>query len=201
MPDPADGRFVLRAPIAGTGPDRLSVTAGAVIDGEEVLFRLADLSRIQAEAHAYERDAVRLQVGAHADVALSALPGDARGPCHDWAGRLMSHQEQSACGLTFLPTLGCAPDGGDGHRRRGDERRGGRERPLRRAATPGWRLGRVHPDGRGRLRDPSRGPRTRSGGQRRGHLGSHPGRGRRARRRVLAQSRDREAPERRGGEP
>jgi cobalt-zinc-cadmium efflux system membrane fusion protein len=74
VPDPADGRFVLRAPIAGTVLDR-SVTAGAVIDGEEVLFRLADLSRIQAEAHAYERDAVRLQVGAHADVTLSALPG------------------------------------------------------------------------------------------------------------------------------
>ncbi|MFZ5477161.1 MAG: efflux RND transporter periplasmic adaptor subunit [Myxococcota bacterium] len=74
LPDPVDGRFTLRAPIGGTVLER-SVSVGQVVDAEEVLFRVADLTRLQVEAHAFERDAVRLQPGGHADVALSALPG------------------------------------------------------------------------------------------------------------------------------
>lgn len=76
LPDPVDGRFTLRAPIDGTVLER-SVSVGRVVDPEEVLFRVADLTRLQVEAHAFERDAVRLQPGGHADVALSALPGSA----------------------------------------------------------------------------------------------------------------------------
>lgn len=74
LPDPVDGRFTLRAPLGGTVLER-AVAVGQVVDAEETLFRLADLARLQVEAHAYERDAVRLRPGAHADVALSALPG------------------------------------------------------------------------------------------------------------------------------
>ena len=74
LPDPVDGRFTLRSPIAGTVLQR-SVSVGQVVEAEEALFRVADLTRLQVEAHAFERDAVRLQPGGHADVALSALPG------------------------------------------------------------------------------------------------------------------------------
>lgn len=74
LPDPVDGRFSLRAPLTGTVLSR-EAAVGAVVDPEDVLFRLGDLGRLQVEAHAFERDAVRLLPGAHADVALSALPG------------------------------------------------------------------------------------------------------------------------------
>lgn len=74
LPDPVDGRFTLRAPIAGTVLQR-SAALGQVVAAEQELFRLADLAHLQVEAHAFERDAVRLQPGGHADVALSALPG------------------------------------------------------------------------------------------------------------------------------
>lgn len=76
LPDPVDGRFTLRAPIAGTVLER-SVSVGQVVEPGAPLFRMADLTRLQVEAHAFERDAVRLVAGAHADVALSALPGGA----------------------------------------------------------------------------------------------------------------------------
>lgn len=75
LPDPVDGRFSLRAPTGGVVLSR-EATRGAVVDAEEVLFRIGDLGRLQVEAHAFERDAVRLTAGDHADVELSALPGE-----------------------------------------------------------------------------------------------------------------------------
>lgn len=74
MPDPVDGRFTLRAPAAGTVLAR-SVVAGAVVDPEEILFRIGDMDRLQVEVYAFERDAARLRPGAAAEVTLSALPG------------------------------------------------------------------------------------------------------------------------------
>lgn len=74
LSDPVDGRFSLRTPLAGVVLERAAIM-GAVVDPEEVLFRVADLNRLQVEVHAFERDAVRLLVGAHADVTVSALPG------------------------------------------------------------------------------------------------------------------------------
>lgn len=75
LPDPVDGRFTLRAPSAGAVLER-SATRGAVVDAEEVLFRIGDLGRLQVEVHAFERDAVRMKPGDHVDVELSALPGE-----------------------------------------------------------------------------------------------------------------------------
>ena len=75
LPDPVDGRFTLRAPSAGAVLER-DATRGAVVDAEEVLFRIGDLERLQVEAHAFERDAVRLKPGDHVDIELSALPGE-----------------------------------------------------------------------------------------------------------------------------
>lgn len=74
LPDPVDGRFTLRAPIGGVVLER-AVSVGQVVDAEAALFRVADLGRLQVEAHAFERDAVRLGAEGHADVTLSALPG------------------------------------------------------------------------------------------------------------------------------
>jgi len=75
LSDPVDGRFVLRAPTDGVVLAR-NATRGAVVDAEEVLFRVGDLDRLQVEVHAFERDAVRLSEGDHADIELSALPGE-----------------------------------------------------------------------------------------------------------------------------
>lgn len=75
LPDPVDGRFLLRAPTGGVVLAR-NATRGAVVDAEEVLFRIGDLDRLQVEVHAFERDAVRLSGGDHADIELSALPGE-----------------------------------------------------------------------------------------------------------------------------
>lgn len=69
-----DGRLTLRAPIAGSVLLR-AATRGQVVDAEEVLFRIGDLSRLQVEVHAFERDAVRLVEGGEAEIDLSALPG------------------------------------------------------------------------------------------------------------------------------
>lgn len=78
LPEPVDGRFSLRSPTGGVVLSR-EATRGAVVDAEEVLFRVGDLGHLQVEAHAFERDAVRLRVGDHADIELSALPGEAFG--------------------------------------------------------------------------------------------------------------------------
>lgn len=75
LPDPVDGRFTLRAPTGGVVLSR-EATRGAVVDAEEVLFRVGDLGRLLVEVHAFERDAVRVKAGDHADIDLSALPGE-----------------------------------------------------------------------------------------------------------------------------
>ncbi len=74
MPAPADGRFTLRAPGAGAVLERTAVL-GAVVDPEEILFRIGDMGRLQVEVYAFERDAARLRPGGAASITLSALPG------------------------------------------------------------------------------------------------------------------------------
>jgi cobalt-zinc-cadmium efflux system membrane fusion protein len=67
-------RLVLRAPIAGTVLERNAVP-GQAIEPARPLFRIADLSRLWLMAQAFERDALRVQVGGAAHVTFPALPG------------------------------------------------------------------------------------------------------------------------------
>jgi cobalt-zinc-cadmium efflux system membrane fusion protein len=69
-------RFPLRSPIGGTIIER-SVVLGQVADPAHPLFRIADLSRLWLIVHAFERDAVRVQVGTAARTTFPALPGRA----------------------------------------------------------------------------------------------------------------------------
>jgi cobalt-zinc-cadmium efflux system membrane fusion protein len=67
-------QFLLRSPIAGTVVER-SLVLGQLAQPGATLFRIADLSRLWLIAHAFERDAVRVQPGATARVTFPALPG------------------------------------------------------------------------------------------------------------------------------
>ncbi|MCC6215323.1 MAG: efflux RND transporter periplasmic adaptor subunit [Polyangiaceae bacterium] len=67
-------RFALASPIAGTVMER-SALRGRLVDPTRPLFVIGDLSRLWLVVHAFERDALRLRVGASARVAFAALPG------------------------------------------------------------------------------------------------------------------------------
>jgi cobalt-zinc-cadmium efflux system membrane fusion protein len=67
-------RLLLRTPVSGTVIDR-HLVRGAVTDPTEALFKVGDLSVLWLVAHAPERDAVRVRLGARARVAIPALPG------------------------------------------------------------------------------------------------------------------------------
>jgi cobalt-zinc-cadmium efflux system membrane fusion protein len=67
-------RFLLRSPISGTVIERRAVH-GQVTDPSKPLFRIGDLARLWLVVHAFERDAVRLQGGATARIAFTAIPG------------------------------------------------------------------------------------------------------------------------------
>jgi len=69
-----DSRLTLRSPVAGTVIDR-HLFAGEVAQPSEPLFKVGDLSLLWLIAHASERDAVRVQPGTIARVAIPALPG------------------------------------------------------------------------------------------------------------------------------
>lgn len=68
------GRFVLKAPVAGTVLAR-SVVQGQVVEPGRILFKVGDLGTLWLTAHASERDALRVREGTTARVALPALPG------------------------------------------------------------------------------------------------------------------------------
>jgi cobalt-zinc-cadmium efflux system membrane fusion protein len=66
--------LTLRAPVAGVVLERAAVL-GQVADPMKPLFRIADLSTLWLTVRAFERDAVRLHVGAPARITFAALPG------------------------------------------------------------------------------------------------------------------------------
>lgn len=67
-------RLPLVAPIAGTVIER-NIALGQMVDPADVAFRIGDLGSLWLVAHAFERDAVRLAIGAPARVTLAAFPG------------------------------------------------------------------------------------------------------------------------------
>lgn len=67
-------RMPIVTPIAGTVIER-NIALGQMIDPAHVAFRIGDLGSLWLVAHAFERDAVRIAVGAPARVTLAAYPG------------------------------------------------------------------------------------------------------------------------------
>ena len=73
-PDADTSRFVLCSPITGVVIEREAVR-GQLADPGHALFRVADLGTLWLTVHAFERDAVRVRVGASAEVSFAAIPG------------------------------------------------------------------------------------------------------------------------------
>jgi cobalt-zinc-cadmium efflux system membrane fusion protein len=69
-----NSQLSLRAPISGTVIERTALL-GQLAEPAQPLFKIADLSTVWLNVHAFERDAVRLQSGKTARVTLPALPG------------------------------------------------------------------------------------------------------------------------------
>jgi cobalt-zinc-cadmium efflux system membrane fusion protein len=78
--------LVLRAPVAGTVIDR-DVVVGQLADPSKTLFRIGDLTKLWLVAHVFERDAVRVQVGATGTASFAALPGKTLEATIVWIGR------------------------------------------------------------------------------------------------------------------
>ena len=69
--------YDIRAPFAGTILERGRIVPGVVIDGQEQLFTMADLSEVWVEAHVHEGDFDLLQAARGGSVAFTspAYPG------------------------------------------------------------------------------------------------------------------------------
>lgn len=71
----ATSRFALVSPLAGVVLER-NLALGQMIDPQRVAFRVGDLSELWLVARASEGDAVRVAIGAPAEVTLAAWPGE-----------------------------------------------------------------------------------------------------------------------------
>jgi cobalt-zinc-cadmium efflux system membrane fusion protein len=72
---------VVKAPIDGEIVER-HATVGEVVDAEEPIFVIADLSAVAVEGRIYEKDVATVDVGATAKLTLQAHPGKS------WEGKL-----------------------------------------------------------------------------------------------------------------
>jgi len=66
--------FVLRSPVDGSVIERTAVL-GQMLDPAAPAFRIGNLTTLWLTAHAFERDAVRVQQGVEASLSFPALPG------------------------------------------------------------------------------------------------------------------------------
>jgi cobalt-zinc-cadmium efflux system membrane fusion protein len=87
-------RLPLVAPIAGTVLER-NIALGQMIDPEHVAFRIGDLGSLWLVAHAFERDAVRIAVGANARVTFAAYPGQTFTGRVTYVGRQVEAQSRT----------------------------------------------------------------------------------------------------------
>ncbi|MGK2856070.1 MAG: efflux RND transporter periplasmic adaptor subunit [Thermoanaerobaculia bacterium] len=67
-------QFPLTSPLSGVVIER-SVVRGQVVTNQSTAFRVGDLTTLWMIAHAFERDAVRVEHGARVSVELAAFPG------------------------------------------------------------------------------------------------------------------------------
>ncbi len=85
--EPTDSsQYSLWSPISGTVIERNAVT-GQMVDAEEVLFKVADLSLLWLTVQAFERDAVRIRTGSQVRIIFPALPGTSYSGRVDLVGR------------------------------------------------------------------------------------------------------------------
>jgi len=97
--------FSLLAPISGTVLERTAVQ-GQSVDPSRTLFRIGDLSRLWLVVQAPERDAVRVQTGALAEITLAALPGQKLQGRIDWIGREVDPHSRTVPVRIVLPNSG-----------------------------------------------------------------------------------------------
>lgn len=88
--------LLLRSPIAGIIIER-HTALGQIADPARALFRVGDLSRLWLTIHAFERDAVRVPLGARTRVAFPALPG------RDFYGKVTFIGRQVDAGSRTIP--------------------------------------------------------------------------------------------------
>ncbi len=67
-------QFPLTSPVSGVVIER-SVVRGQVVTNQSTAFRVGDLTTLWMIAHAFERDAVRVDKGAKVSIELAAFPG------------------------------------------------------------------------------------------------------------------------------
>lgn len=67
-------QFPLTSPVSGVVIER-SVVRGQVVTNQSTAFRVGDLTMLWMIAHAFERDAVRVEQGAKVGIELAAFPG------------------------------------------------------------------------------------------------------------------------------
>jgi cobalt-zinc-cadmium efflux system membrane fusion protein len=82
--NPQPGQIVtttITAPFSGV-VTKVDAASGQVVDSEDQLFSLADLSRVWVQAEVYEKDLGRVQVGQNAIVRFETYPGE------DFTGRV-----------------------------------------------------------------------------------------------------------------
>ena len=79
-PGPAHGKdassvFAVTAPFSGTIIDKAAVL-GEISQPDKPLFTVADLSTVWIEGQVFEKDLAKIQVGATAEVSVTAFPGE-----------------------------------------------------------------------------------------------------------------------------
>jgi membrane fusion protein, heavy metal efflux system len=94
-------RYEIRAPIAGTIIDR-TLSLGQAVQPDTVLFTIADLSTVWAEAAVYEPDLPLVRVGLPAVVRARTLGLEANGAV-TYVGALVGEQTRSATARVVLP--------------------------------------------------------------------------------------------------
>lgn len=67
-------QYMLRSPVAGVVIERAGMQ-GQMADPSQPLFRIGDLRVLWLTVHAFERDAVRIQLDTKAKIVFTALPG------------------------------------------------------------------------------------------------------------------------------
>lgn len=87
-------QYALRSPVAGTVIERNAVR-GKMVDSEEVLFRVGDLSRLWLTVHAFERDAVRIKTGSAVRITFPAIPGTGFSGKVDLVGKQVNSESRT----------------------------------------------------------------------------------------------------------
>lgn len=99
--------FVLRSPIGGSVLERRAARGG-MASPSTPLFTVGDLSLLWLMAHGFERDALRIPLGASAEVTFAALPG------RTFTGKVGAIGTEVDAGSRTLPIrIEVANDGGD----------------------------------------------------------------------------------------